>query len=386
MVLLATQSDIPSGKSLNGCSKYHRNVQANWLIASKEESTSQHDKGSTMPQSWANTELPSKTTTLEHDLIYVISDLHLGDGTRSDSFGQKRDVLRDLLKEVQQHNGHLVIAGDLIDFHQGWSIDRVITAHAVLFRELSEFAKNVGVTYIWSHLDYDLSYFEELFLFQTCSSIHIPATDIAPSIRIEHGFQYDPTITADLHCHPKLYKLHHSIERFMDTWLRFPLENFPTWENRLAFWGIHKLAKIAQRFKDRPFGKTLQKWVDYACANQMGDGAQMWSNIQQALPNIEEDVLMTGHSHIPGNVQMLNHTYINTGSWTFDAACVTIINRRTGEITTKDWITQTMFQDEGYVELCHPRYQGISFLQWWRENYLGWLQFRQTQPNLGEKQ
>ena len=110
-----------------------------------------------MPLSWAKTEL--EESNIEFDpaqKIYIISDIHLGDGTRSDSFREKRAALRELLSEVKDENAQLIIAGDLIDFHQGWSIDRIITAHAIIFRELSDLAQRKNVmqcgTINWNYL------------------------------------------------------------------------------------------------------------------------------------------------------------------------------------------------------------------------------------------
>ena len=113
--------------------------------------------------------MPHSTNTIRlfNEHIYVIGDLHLGDGTRSDAFSlgdsvTKRDRMRALIKEVRNKDGLLIINGDWMDLQQGWSIDRVITANAILFRELSDLGKDGKLIYIWSELDEDLSYYEEL--------------------------------------------------------------------------------------------------------------------------------------------------------------------------------------------------------------------------------
>ena len=124
---------------------------------------------------------------LEQDLIYVISDLHLGDGTRSDVFSlgdsiTKRDHMRSLIKEVKENDGHLLIVGDLLDLQQGWSIDRVVTANAILLRELSDLGADGRLTYIWSELDEDLSYYQELLNIIVAQEVHIPAPDHTPEV------------------------------------------------------------------------------------------------------------------------------------------------------------------------------------------------------------
>ena len=81
--------------------------------------------------------------------------------------------MRALIKEIRENDGILIINGDWMDLQQGWSIDRVITANAILFRELSDLGKEGKLIYIWSELDEDLSYYEELLNAQTASSVLI---------------------------------------------------------------------------------------------------------------------------------------------------------------------------------------------------------------------
>ena len=68
-----------------------------------------------MPLSWAKTELEESNIAFpEMQKIYIISDLHLGDGTRSDSFRDKRQAFRNFLADVRSEGAHLIIAGNLI--------------------------------------------------------------------------------------------------------------------------------------------------------------------------------------------------------------------------------------------------------------------------------
>ena len=85
--------------------------------------------------------------------LFFISDLHLGDGTASDSFQGKDDVLIESLEHVRSREAHLVIVGDAIDFHQAWTFSRVLRAHGKLFGVLSSLADTHGVTYIWGNHD-----------------------------------------------------------------------------------------------------------------------------------------------------------------------------------------------------------------------------------------
>ena len=86
-----------------------------------------------------------KTIPLEQE-VFFISELHLGDGSRSDSFQGKDESLIEFLEHVRQRKAHLVIVGDAIDFHQALTFSRVLRAHGKLFAVISSRAAQQGVT------------------------------------------------------------------------------------------------------------------------------------------------------------------------------------------------------------------------------------------------
>ena len=333
-----------------------------------------------MPLSWAKTELEESNIAFDTEQkIYIISDLHLGDGTRSDSFRDKRVALRELFAEIKSEGAHLIIAGDLIDFHQGWSIDRIITAHAILFRELSDLAQENGVTYLWGNHDFELSYFKELLNFQVHSSATIG--DIA---LIEHGHQYDSQIGSELTTSPLLHKFHHVLERLLDTWLRFPLENFPNIENRILFWFFHKLFWLQSKMGDK-FPAGFKKRLTSIEQEQLGNPGGIFETVQERLKELPQRYLITGHTHLPGIVEFENKGYINTGSWCFDASQYLVWDGE--KFTLKDWITEAELTDEAYRPLIDGTWKALDFLGWWKENYRGFLRFHHdTQPQTEENE
>ena len=330
-----------------------------------------------MAFTWAKNKLETSTKNLSKDqCIYFISDLHLGDGTRSDSFVKKDKELIELIRQIEEENAHLVIVGDAIDFHQAWSIERVIKAHAILIRELSELAKKKRVTYIWGNHDHDISDFKEVLHFEVCSDLTID--DIA---LIQHGYQYDPYIGADLEGSHVTTRLHHVVERLFDTWIRLPLENFYNIENRLAFWLFHKfvlLINIRDNIFDKlgmdRFKKDTQDFIQYWAMNQIADPAGIFENVRRTLEDAPYRYLVTGHSHLPGKVPLGDKFYINTGSWTFNSAQYAFWNGK--EFSVQDWISKKKYHDEAYIPLLDRRFRHMDFLAWWRENYIGWFQYR----------
>ena len=269
---------------------------------------------------------PNKTIRLFNEHVYVIGDLHLGDGTRSDAFSlgdsvTKRDQMRALIKEIRENDGTLIINGDCMDLQQGWSIDRVITANAILFRELSDLGKEGKLVYIWSELDEDLSYYEELLNAQTASSVLIVESEFTQSIsksdneeeelpdvdenedvreksdetsvesapeqidnipvwaEIVQGFRFNPSINKTGSISLRGKSAHHLVERLLGTWIRFPLENFPTYENKVFFWILHKLDWLGQKSKNT----RLQRLVERAHANQIGNPNQLWTELHRQI-------------------------------------------------------------------------------------------------------
>ncbi|MEL6345289.1 MAG: hypothetical protein AAFV53_19440, partial [Myxococcota bacterium] len=270
-----------------------------------------------------------------------------------------------------------VIAGDAIDFHQAWSMSRVLKAHARLIGELSRMAESGGVTYIWGNHDYDISLFRDLLRFDVCSTLYI-----GDEVIVRHGYEYDPFIGPNLEQTHVATRVHHLIERVLDSWIRLPLENHYTFETRLAFWLFHKLAWSVQlrdqalRWLGRaPRPGDISDVIQYWSMNQIGDPACVFENVRAALSEGPHRYIVTGHSHLPGMIEVLpDRYYINTGSWTFGSAQYA---RWDGErFEVRDWISGKQYRDEAYQPLHDRRFHHMDFLAWWRENYLGWLRFR----------
>jgi UDP-2,3-diacylglucosamine pyrophosphatase LpxH len=327
--------------------------------------------------SWATAQPLEVTGRIAADrVVYFVSDLHLGDGTRSDTFHGKDRELIALLDRVREDDALLVIAGDAIDLQQAFSISRVLKAHARLFGELSRLADQGRVWYLWGNHDYDISLFRDLLRFHVASSLWI-----GDDILVEHGYQYDRHIGSDLAGTHVATVVHHLIERALNSWLRLPIEQFYTRPVRVAFWLFHKYAHAvhlldrAWRSVGRPdkMARALEA-VTYWTQSQLGDSSMLWDGVARALPGARARVLVAGHSHLPGQVALGDKRFINTGSWTFASAQYARFDG--GAFEVRDWITGRTYGDEYYQDLMQGRYAHMSFFDWWRENYLGWFRYR----------
>lgn len=305
--------------------------------------------------------------------IYIVSDLHLGDGTRSDSFQAKDEELIKFIQHVRAENAHLVIAGDAIDFDQAWFMSRVLKAHATLFGELSNLADTHGVTYIWGNHDVDISLFKDLLRFDVCSSVQI-----GDEVMIIHGYEHDPFIGPDLEQAGITTRVHHIFERVFRTWIRLPVQHFYNLPTRCIFWIFHKISVFHDLARRAGLESMYKRWKAYELYwvhSQLGDPQGIFDAARANLKDSAYRLLITGHSHLPGIVEVHpGRWYANTGSWTFGSSQYA---RWDGaKLTVHDWRKKKTYGDELYRPLMDKRWRHLDMQGWWRENYLGWLRFR----------
>ena len=328
--------------------------------------------------SWAHaTPLRIHRTIPADQPIYFISDLHLGDGTRSDSFLGKDQELIAFLRHVSDKRAHLVIVGDAIDFHQAWSMTRVLKAHARLIGELARMAGDTGLTYLWGNHDHDISLFRDVMRMDVCSSL-----EVGDKMLVQHGYEYDPYIGPYLEQTHVATRIHHLAERIFGTWMRMPLEHFYTPGNRVAMWlarwfglSAFAMAKLNRAIGRRERARKMEGYVKYWVQAQMGDPQGIFEGVRHALNHGPHDWIVTGHSHLPGLVELApGRHYVNTGSWTFNSAQYAHWDGE--QMTVRDWITGRTYGDHAYRPLIDGRYRYVSLQEWWRENYLGFFRYR----------
>jgi UDP-2,3-diacylglucosamine pyrophosphatase LpxH len=327
---------------------------------------------------WARRPAPSRTVNLPEDKpLYVLSDVHLGDGTRSDAFVGKDRELLEFLAKVRAEGAHLIIAGDIIDFSQAVTFTRVLRAHGDVLRCLSEMAGEAGVTYIWGNHDFDMAMYRDLLRWDVCSAV-----ELGSEILLVHGHQLDPYIAANLRESGVATTIHHQVERVLGTWIRLPIEDFYTLAGRLAWWFAWHWTQVlravygvlaALGFPRR--GEEHEAYLRYWLQAQLGNPMDLWPQVGRHLDNGEHRILVSGHSHLPGLVEVSpGRWYVNTGSWTFRATNYVYWDGERFEV--RDWSTGEVVGDEHYRPMLEGRLLGITFDQWWRHEYRGWLRFR----------
>jgi UDP-2,3-diacylglucosamine pyrophosphatase LpxH len=317
--------------------------------------------------------------------VWFVSDLHVGDATPTDVFFGKDRHLVALIERVEREGATLVVVGDAIDFHQAWSLTRVLRAHQELFSAMSRLSREGRLFYVIGNHDYEINLFHEILQFRVCDELHL-----GDRMLVVHGWQFDPYLKDAIHSsHGYSTTLHHLVERWLRTWLRIPIGEFYTKSNRLLFWLAHKVALVAN-FQARAlalFGLTrsaesLNRYLTWWTRSNGGDPMGIFRPACALLDSGAFDTVVCGHSHLPGVVKNGHKTYVNTGSWTFASSHYVVWDPTDG-FTCRDWITGHRFGQELYEPLLDGVVYEKDFWQWWRENYMGLFRFREGEERRG---
>ena len=114
-----------------------------------------------------------------------ISDLHLGDGSRTDDFHRDKEFL-EFLGFVQSEAQELVILGDFLELWQA-DLDRILFQHSEVVNKLLSLRNKIKVTYIIGNHDYiPFVKFADLGV-----GICLEYRDHGNGIVAEHGYKYD---------------------------------------------------------------------------------------------------------------------------------------------------------------------------------------------------
>ncbi len=306
--------------------------------------------------------------------ILIISDMHIGDGTKMDLFQNKDELLIDFLQFAERHADVLIIAGDGFDLCQAWSLKRIYARHRPLMDALIRLAKHIPVFYVEGNHENMPQDLTSCFPFQ-----YHPALWIGDDLYIEHGHRYDP------YCQPgdpkavRRVQWHAMIERLVGAPLRSPMRHHYGWSTRIGHWLFYRYGQLqwlkAQSLLRLGLQKRAQACFDLLDYFGRGEWGELNINLQklsEVLAIASFNVLICGHSHQAGKVRLPGGLYINSGSWTFAEA--TFVDIDHGAIDVKSWPDLQCIGDEQYRGILGPHHNK-SFFEWWEAFYLGWLRY-----------
>ncbi len=305
--------------------------------------------------------------------VCLISDLHLGDGGASDPFGRKDDLLRDFLDRVASRAETLVIAGDGFDLAQAWSMERIVDAHRAVIDDLIALSRSIDVIYLRGNHEGSAAALRSVPLHYANTVM------IGDRIRVEHGNAYDPHNLPGVRRAFVAARVHAMIEAAIRAPVRVPMRKHYRWSTRLGHWMFYRYGQWqALRARiDRALGHDERAshrlaFLDYWGRGEWGDPHCLLRAAPAAIAAADVDVLVCGHSHQPGIVDVPGGTYVNTGSWTFEDA--TYATCEAGRIEVRRWPDRAAIRDEEYRGILGPD-ADKSFFDWWAAHYRGFLRY-----------
>jgi UDP-2,3-diacylglucosamine pyrophosphatase LpxH len=309
----------------------------------------------------------------------MVSDLHLGDGSRSDAFMGKDRLLLQLLDRVADEGARLVICGDAFDFLQAHDFTPVIKAHGRLLRRLGELAAKSGVWYLHGNHDHDMHVYSDLLRFEVGARLWI-----GDEVIVQHGHQFDPWIGEDVKAAGLATRLHHGLEHHLGIWFRLPVHDFYSGWGRLLLWIAHK-AWVLSRYRNRIYRLLgLEQWAsrsdeffNYWAQNDAGNPMRMTMPAMQYGRTRGARAVVCGHTHMPGNFEHEGIRFVNTGSWTFQWAQA--VRYAEGKFECRDLISGRVYENHLYRPLLDGDLDQLTFGRWWRNQYMGWFRWRNAE-------
>ncbi|MFC1514899.1 UDP-2,3-diacylglucosamine diphosphatase [Candidatus Omnitrophota bacterium] len=230
-----------------------------------------------------------------------ISDLHLGDGSRTDDFHRDRELL-EFLAFAEGQARELIVLGDFLELWQA-DFDRVLFAHSEVIKKLLLLRKKLKVTYVVGNHDYiPFARFTDLD-----AGISLEYRDAENGIIAEHGNRYD---VFNRYKNPlKSIKwpsgkyftlavagLERLIHPDIDKWTKKTMENLD---------GFLKEA-MSVRNKITPATKEYLN-----CGGHFGEFEEAVKN----HINKGAKIVVFGHTHKPQLQRMGKGIYANCGAW-----------------------------------------------------------------------
>jgi len=216
---------------------------------------------------------------------FLVSDFHLGDGSRADDFREtqgEEDFIR-FLDRVAQKGKRLIIIGDFFELWQ-FHLTSCLKSYYRLLDKLHQVAsQGVELVYVFGNHDSDLGYFQALFDFL------VESFDIGDTVHVEHGHRFDK-----------------------DTGF--------TWKIRkAAVWLVSWPERWIDRNCDEKLDRFLQKYRIFqpktpASKRYRGTLVEYEDEVQKLLEKYQ--LVILGHTHCP-LLKQLTETgiYANSGTW-----------------------------------------------------------------------
>ena len=251
-------------------------------------------------------------------IIYVLSDLHMGDRGPRDNFGyhgsKKPKQFEQFLEFVEKNNGELIVLGDLFEFWQS-SLAKVIITNKNLLDKMAD----MEVRYILGNHDADLKDFigKNMLSHPFFNKMSGPIERIIAGkiFKFQHGHEVDPFNSGDSPGWGRMLAIFAGI---FEEKLRSPFwTDDETVEEKLEKFGESLLTVwnwTVTTFK-MPLKKKSPKPKDELTPAQNPNRiSKLIKSYRKNKKKEEYDIAIVGHTHQPGKLKD-EDWYFNSGSW-----------------------------------------------------------------------
>ncbi|MCC6750206.1 MAG: metallophosphoesterase family protein [Deltaproteobacteria bacterium] len=261
-------------------------------------------------------DLPSATHAL------LLSDLHLGDGTAGDLFGQKDARLLSLLERELPRMDAVVLNGDILDHQRTRTTRPIERAHPEVMAALRALPNARPVYYVLGNHE------DEAEVRAAFPEMHfVSALTVGRDLCVTHGHQLDLHWSEGAHAHFAA-GLHAFLERRFRRPVRQPFRDYDNWLNRVVHISFFRYTQLLRlrgalyRSVGRPARYERWRRVDtFWARGQWGDIGGIFEEAARYLDNgAPFRTLVLGHTHNPGVVGSGRWTYANLGSWALEQA------------------------------------------------------------------
>lgn len=290
-----------------------------------------------------------ETAIITEKPIFVISDLHIGDGSRKDNLSHRgrEKLLYSFLEYVDRNNGELIITGDLFELWRH-RIDVILEERQNLLEMLS----GLDVTYVPGNHDSEvLPYIGSNKVphkFFKCARRAFYRVIGPRKFKFMHGHEVDPLIPGDESNWGRIFgKVSHVLSFKSDTCV---LSNDGLTE---LFLGMGEQALMVWSWLSGKMNDVVQECRG-AMPNERITALVRTTRTRKMLMRYYHDraaglydVAIVGHTHQVGR---FDDWYFNSGSWTGQTNDFIVI-RPDGKVEMFDWsqegarITQTLIGD-----------------------------------------
>lgn len=259
-----------------------------------------------------------------------ISDLHLGDGSRTDDFHRDQQFL-EFLEFIKAQAKELIILGDFLELWQA-DLDRVLVQHNAVISKLLSLRDKVKITYVIGNHDY-LPFVKFI---DSGLGISLEYRDPKSGIVAEHGYRYDifnryknPLKSIKFPPPGKYFaQLAASLERLVhpniDTWMEKAIEGLDEFLQE-ALSVRNKITPATKEYIKRG-GHFLE--FEKAVEDYLKTGAK---------------IIIFGHTHRAQIQSFGQGIYANCGAWV-DSASPTYIAYHSSLIELREGLTHKIIK------------------------------------------